>query len=103
MTIFGYSHNPPPHRECHVHLLLAGVTSKDRLKSVTYQGSKIAKRLQSAKVLVIWDPLSILLLKKSLTTLKKKTEKGDPLVSSGILGYAQKNFLVQCPGSTGTF
>ena len=76
------------------------------------QGSKIAKGHQS----FLWDfsipslaqnakkieggPSGENFFAKKVSQCRKKTERGDPLVSSGIVCYVG-NFLVLFPGPTG--
>ena len=54
------------------------------------KGSKIAKGLHSAKVLVNWGPFDEKFFMKKMSHNAEKTQRGDPLVSPGIVGYAEK-------------
>ena len=57
---------------------------------------KVLQRRNKLKGGTLWG----IFFPKKVSQCRKKTERGDPLVSSGIVCYAG-NFLVLFPGPTG--
>ena len=76
----------------HTTFLKGKETSRERPKSAPYPRLENSKRTSNFQVLVNWE----LFYKKNFSekspTMPKKTEREDPLVSSGIVCYAGNLF-----------
>ena len=69
-----------------------GQTSRERPKSAPYPRLKNSKRTSNFQVLVNWEHLRKKKNFEKSPTMPKKTEREDPLVSSGIVCYAGNLF-----------
>ena len=68
------------------------LTSRERPKSAPYPRLKTSKRTSNFQVLVNWEHFYENFFFEKSPTMPKKTEKEDPLVSSGIVCYAGNPF-----------
>ena len=67
-------------------------TSRERPKSAPYPRLKNSKRISNFQVLVNWEHFYEIFFSEKVPQCRKKTEREDPLVSSGIVCYAGNLF-----------